>query len=177
MLPDHFQKALTYGFPALTLVFMQGWPAALQISFAVTSLLSVLQSTILRNPVFRNWYGIPPPPRKLTESTSSSPVYTGNLRLGKSARGVVEPPATTPPQPTPGLGGIMDKAKSNLREIRDEMAKTVDKYGGEKGTKSRDQKAAAAYEKRRSAEEAARLEKEVQEKKKRWLARKQQRSQ
>lgn len=167
------QKALTYGLPVVTLVIMLPWPAALQLSFVISTIFSLAQSLLLRSVLFRRWAGITPmPPPPTPSSAAGDSPYMGSLNLGTSAKRVIGVSATsspaTPPKKAGGLGGIVDKAVSDMKGARDELTKQVQKYSGSSGGGNK--KAAEAYEKRRSVEEAQRRRDEEQARRQRLLA-------
>jgi len=57
-------KYATYAFPVISLTFMSGFPAALQLYFVVTGICSVGQSLAFSSPYFRNILGMDPLPVK-----------------------------------------------------------------------------------------------------------------
>ncbi|PQE21780.1 inner membrane oxaA protein [Rutstroemia sp. NJR-2017a BBW] len=73
------QKILIWGMPAVSLVFTSFMPAAVQLSFLVSSLMSASQSAVIRNTTFRRWTNMTPLP-----STSPRPNNPGKLRLKQS---------------------------------------------------------------------------------------------
>ncbi|CAG8976787.1 hypothetical protein HYALB_00012030 [Hymenoscyphus albidus] len=54
------QKAMLYGFPAMSLAFTSWLPAAVQLSFCVSGLGGYLQSYLITIPQFRRWWGMVP---------------------------------------------------------------------------------------------------------------------
>lgn len=82
-------KAMTWGFPALSLMFTWWLPAAVQVSFFVAGVCSAVQSVILQQRWFRNYFNMTPLPNKSAES-AAPPRYKGTLR-----RAVPAPLSTT----------------------------------------------------------------------------------
>lgn len=72
-------KIMVVAFPALTLLITAFMPAALQVSFFVAGMISLIQSTLFRMPGFRsyfNMYPLPPP----TPATPTPYKGTMNVR-------------------------------------------------------------------------------------------------
>ncbi|PQE16425.1 mitochondrial export translocase oxa1 protein [Rutstroemia sp. NJR-2017a BVV2] len=79
------QKMLIWGMPAISLVFTSFMPAAVQLSFLVSSLMSASQSAVIRNTSFRRWANMTPLP------TPPKPDNQGKLRLKQSFSDQVGP--------------------------------------------------------------------------------------
>lgn len=72
---------LQVAFPAITLALTAFQPAALQVSFLVSSLLSLVQSSLFRQPAFRTLFKMYPLPARNVTSTSTPISYKGNMNV------------------------------------------------------------------------------------------------
>ena len=93
--------------PSISLVFTAFMPAALQLTFAVTAVLSLGQSHLLRNASFRRFAGIQPLPPKRPKPGSTD----SSLR---SKINVYEPPSTSQApktKPDSVWGKLMGRAR------------------------------------------------------------------
>jgi YidC/Oxa1 family membrane protein insertase len=100
-------NALMWGMPAMTLLFTWWLPAAVQLSFFVSGLLSYMQSTLMRQTWFRNWLDMTPIPAKIN-TTPSAPLspYKGNMKCAASSR----------PLSTTELGSRFEGPKGGLQK-------------------------------------------------------------
>ena len=80
MTPE-MQKLMMYGFPALSLLFTWWLPAALQLSFFVSGLLSFLQASLFKVPGFRSYFNMHPldPVPKASAKPPSN--YKGEMKV------------------------------------------------------------------------------------------------
>lgn len=137
----------TYGIPLLSGSFMLFWPACMQLSFFFTSLFSMGQAWLLRQPWMRNWLGIQPLPEPLTSSGATSS-YKGTMNL-------YQPPSNAPPpeEKKGVIGGAISDIKSSFSQVADKARSVADSQ-----TKTTTRRTAAelkyakAYEERRRKE-------------------------
>lgn len=149
------QKMLLYVFPGLTTLFMLGMPASLQISFALTSLLSLVQSYFLRQPWFRSFLGIQPiiQPTNPTESHSPKSPYPGTMTIYRPPQAI--PTEVSAPPPKGLLGGAISEIKgaaSELMKTARRIRGASESKGGTRKRTAAELKAAMAYEERRKKE-------------------------
>ncbi|PBP23628.1 inner membrane protein OXA1 [Diplocarpon rosae] len=151
-------KAMMWGLPTLSIVFTWWLPAALQLSFMVTGILSFVQSTLFRQPWFRNYFSMTPLPRKLPPSTptQSSP-YQGQMRLAAKPMSTKELNRRFESSQTPKTGlikGVVKEVRSTINGVveagREQMAGRIERS---KAKRAKDE--IAAYEARRRREIAA----------------------
>ncbi len=102
-------KALTYGLPGLTVLFTWWLPAAVQISFFVSGLLSFAQASMFKSPVFRNYFGMTPLPSSTNPTTRPSP-YKGTMKLAAAA-----PAPGTSASATPKSSPVLSTSELNSR--------------------------------------------------------------
>jgi YidC/Oxa1 family membrane protein insertase len=102
-------KALTYGLPGLTLLFTWWLPAAVQISFFVSGLLSFAQASMFKSPVFRNYFGMTPLPSTNNPTAPPSP-YKGTMKLAASA-----PAPASGANATPKSSPVLSTSELNSR--------------------------------------------------------------
>ncbi|KAI9777263.1 MAG: Mitochondrial inner membrane protein oxa1 [Geoglossum umbratile] len=128
------QKFLTYGLPTLTVAFMSAWPATLQLSFFVSSILSLIQATLFRNPAFRRWAGIVPLPPRPVSSDGATPSISARLNIAPS----YQPPSARPTPtsanstvtPSEKRKGLIGGAVAEVRGMVTEAKKSIDQFAG-----------------------------------------------
>lgn len=133
--------AMQWGMPLLSMIFTSFMPAAVQLSFLVSSSFSFGQATLFRNPKFRSW-------------ANMTPIPTQNLSIPQSTLRMREVPGAGG-EATPGkrfsldgsLGNVMDGFQSAKKGVVD-MAKERRAKSDDASAKAR----AAAYEERRKRE-------------------------
>lgn len=157
------KNLMQYGLPAITGLFMLMWPSALQISFAITSIISMSQNAILRQPRIRDFFGIQPLPIEPAPGSEQPKDYAGTMTLDEDTdKKVVE---------TKGLvagtiEGIKGGASSIMKQARDRAG--VQEPAKGKRLTEEEMRSARAYETRRKRElELEKLEKSTREKKRR----------
>jgi YidC/Oxa1 family membrane protein insertase len=101
------QNFLIYGMPTISLVFTSFLPAAVQLSFLVSTLMSATQSGIIRNPRFRSWANMTPLP------TPPKDEYQSKLRLKQSFSNQVGPG-----RPGSGLDGSLASIMSGFQDAK-----------------------------------------------------------
>ncbi|KAH7330454.1 60Kd inner membrane protein-domain-containing protein [Rhexocercosporidium sp. MPI-PUGE-AT-0058] len=80
-LSPEMTRAMIWGLPAVSAIFTWWLPAAVQISFFVSGVLSLIQSTLFRTPWFRSYFKMTPlPARKDPNAPKPSP-YRGDLKI------------------------------------------------------------------------------------------------
>ncbi|KAH7383535.1 mitochondrial export translocase-like protein Oxa1 [Cadophora sp. MPI-SDFR-AT-0126] len=161
-------KAMIWGLPAISLLFTWWLPAAVQISFFVSGVLSFCQSTLFRQPWFRSYFKMTPlPARKDPNAPAPSP-YRGDLKIaanpvlsqselnsrfqGASAtqgkKGVIGGIAS---EIRGTFGGVVEKSREKMRD------------SNETSQAKREVRERKAYEEKRREEiKQARLEEERQ---------------
>lgn len=165
-------KLMMYGLPLLTVVFTWWLPAALQLSFFVSGLLSFGQASLFKIPGFRAYFNMHPLPSGPIASPSTpagqprSP-YKGNLK--------VRAPMSTSElnkafQESRKLS-LLEKAKKqmldNTKEIRTASGTMLDKArDGMAGRQAKaERKAREEYEKKRQKE----IREEIEERRREML--------
>lgn len=172
-------KAMTYGLPTMTTLFMWSWPGALQLSFFVSGALSFLQSTAFRQPSIRRWLGITALPEPGSVPVPGAPTpspYKGKIVLAEPQYQAPNTPTTsasgvsagkeTATKPTGGIfGGAIKEVKGTIQSAKESLGgarKSMEEMvQGKKveGQRTKAEKATAeAYEKKRQREEAAKKE-------------------
>lgn len=114
---------LKWGFPICSTVFTAWWPAVMQLSFFMTSIMALLQSYLFRQPWFRNFWRIQPLSPHPTAPTGPEPGYRGMV-IPTTAREVPQEPQTS----QGGVfGNVGSKFKANLADLQERGQKFVDK--------------------------------------------------
>ena len=67
------------GLPAISALFIMWQPGCLQLTFATTALLALIQSSAFRSPAIRNWLGIQPLPFKPSSEQKQTTPYKGTI--------------------------------------------------------------------------------------------------
>lgn len=147
------KKTMVYGIPVITSVFMIYWPGALQLAFATTSLLSLSQSYLLRQPWMRNFLNIQPLPGPQPRTEASR--YTGTLTR--------VPRPSPPPSPPPLKKSFLGGAFSEIKGAASEVVKTARKLMSSEETKSGSQRRTPAELKRAQEYEEKRREEIAQQ--------------
>ena len=174
-------KLMMYGLPAITLILTSWLPAALQVSFFVSGLLSFFQASLFKAPWFRSSFNMTPlpvAPVAPMPGQGASTTYKGTMNMRAKpiidAKGVVIPTQPVETQAAEGASRTPLKAKKVLDgAMKDVMRgyegarKTFSDVAarGKKGVSDRvekgDRAAAEKYETRRQGEiEQMRLERE-----------------
>jgi YidC/Oxa1 family membrane protein insertase len=140
------RNAMYYGLPSLTFLFMLWWPACMQLTFATTSVLSYITSSLLRNPAVRSFFRISPFPTKPASDAATGP-YKGVMN-------VYQPPK--PPgemeKPKGVIGGAVADIKGAAKGImgKAKEMQTKKETGGR--LTAGEIRRANAYEERRKRE-------------------------
>ena len=151
MMNAQMRNLFQYGLPAMTSFIMLFWPGCMQLTFFTTSILSLLQSMLLRQNAVRRFIGIQPlpPPGASSTGASSSP-YTGTITYQSPT-----PTSPAPPKKTGMISGAIADLKGAAKQVATSAKKTVDQVQGAK-TKGRlsagELRQAKAYEERRKRE-------------------------
>jgi YidC/Oxa1 family membrane protein insertase len=147
------QKIFMWGLPAITVIFTWWLPAALQLSFFVSGVLSYGQSSLFKWGRFREWAKMTPLDPIPSSSTPTPSVYKGEMK--------VRAPLTTAELDKSfqegRKTGILDLAKKRVESVVDPIAKVAKKgnnfVGGLDERRAKAEKQTRdAYEKRRSKE-------------------------
>jgi YidC/Oxa1 family membrane protein insertase len=169
-------KIMMYGLPALTLIFTWWLPAALQLSFFVSGLLSFFQASLFKAPWFRSYFNMTPLLEAPTPGQKAPSPYKGTMNV--RAKPVIDatytkaddppPPLSKAKQGVEGAGRsplkvlnpkkVLDGAMKDIMSSYEGARKTVTdlKERGEKKMEQRNEKsdreAAERYEKKRQEE-------------------------
>lgn len=100
-------KAMMWGMPMLTLLFTWWLPAAVQLSFFVSGVLSYFQSALLRQTWFRSWLDMTPIVPKIN-TTSVAPI--------SPYQGIMKRAAPAGPLSTTELGSRFEGPKGGLHK-------------------------------------------------------------
>jgi hypothetical protein len=131
-------------------------PAALQLSFAFTSMMSLIQSHCFRQPWFREMLGIHPLPAPAPATPTSESPYKGTITIqGSSA---------TAPEQTPAPKGIIEGALSDIKGAVSQVMKTARSLQKSDDTKKGTQRLTPAELKRAQAYEVQKQREIAQEK-------------
>jgi YidC/Oxa1 family membrane protein insertase len=157
-------RLMAYGFPALSFMFTWWLPAAIQLSFFITSVWSAGQVALFNNPSFRNRFGIYPLPEKpntLDANVVISP-YKEHIKV-QEMKMKYEPP-TAPDAKTTLLGGLkkeISSATEGIKKTASGAAKSLREVAGQERVDGKRTKAelkrAQQYEEMRSKQEKERL--------------------
>ena len=152
------QKLFLYAIPGVTFLVSLWMPAALQLSFVMTSILGFLQALIFRRPAVRSFLGIAPivnpaakKPKTIETKLKLAPSYQAPT-VRSTLRGGAEAPLESEAKL-----GLVGKAQHGLRDMVTSAKEGVAKFTGrgdiaksmEKKRRERFRGQAEAYEKRR----------------------------
>lgn len=140
---------MKYGLPVISFIGSTFLPAAVQLSFAASTVLGSLQAQLLRQSRFRQYFRIQPLPLN-TNSASKSP-YKGTITIQPSSVTVTE----QPPAPKGIIGGavadIKGAASQVMKQARELHQGGDGKTGNQRLTRE-EMKRAQAYEAQRQRE-------------------------
>ncbi|EFW16083.1 Mitochondrial inner membrane protein oxa1 [Coccidioides posadasii str. Silveira] len=164
-------KFMLYGLPVISTTAMSFWPAVLQLYFASTSLLALIQAYLVTSPGFRKLAGVEPLPSKAKPVGPNEPGASGSsgrIRVIPTTARVVPEAQQNPeqqvysPQKVSVIDRTLDNVKQGFRDVQKQVQEKMDEMAGDKTEKNPDgtPKApprlskqelenAAAYEKRR----------------------------
>lgn len=145
---------LIYGIPTFSLAIMSQLPAAVQLSFAATSVLTLAQSQSLRQPWLREFLGIQPLPKP--KSLSPESTYKGTMTIQPI------PPAISEQPPAPK--GIIGGAISDIKGAASQVVKTARSFTNSEDVKKGNQRLTQAELKRAHAYETQRQREIAEEK-------------
>jgi YidC/Oxa1 family membrane protein insertase len=161
-------KAMSYGFPGLTLLFTWWLPASVQLSFFFTGALSFIQGTAFRHPTIRVFLGMVPltPPKG-----PDAPYQARVVTLSPNEQtGTWEAPRGSHSAPTPSpkstiIGGFKKEVSEAVDSIKKSGKDTVQKANVIMGRAPRkdgvlskqEKKDADKFETRRRMEERQRV--------------------
>ena len=135
-----------YGLPTLTASFMLFWPGALQLTFAFTSMMSLTQAYLLRQPWMRNFLGIQPMPKPAAPTS-----YAGVINRYEG------PSPTSSSSPAPTGKGILGGAISDIKGAASQVVKSARSLKDMQETKTGTQRRTPAELRRAKAYEEKRL--------------------
>lgn len=160
-LSPEVQKAMIWGFPALTVIFTSWLPAALQLSFFVAGVCSYIQSTLFRQRWFRSYFNMTPLPTKAPAGSAPAAApssYKGNLKIAanpvlssKELSGRFEAAEEKKDVKKGVLGGVLGEVTGTFKGLGSKAKEQYDRQN-EKGRVKQRAKEAKAYENRRQME-------------------------
>ncbi|KAG0646529.1 Oxidase assembly 1 [Hyphodiscus hymeniophilus] len=169
-------KLMMYGLPAMTLLFTWWLPAALQLSFFISGLLSFGQASLFKLPGFRSYWNMPPLPSgaaAVTPDGRPPTPYKGMMKVRTPLSTAELNSAFQEGRKQSMLQKVSKQLRDNTSEIRTAattmMSKTQGTLDGRRV--KRDKEARDAYEKKRKAEIAAEMEEIAEAKRMRKQAR------
>lgn len=117
------RRIFLYVLPPFSGIIMCAWPGALQFTFFVQAMISMVQSAALRSNGFRNLVGIQPIPSPSDIKPSASSPYSGTINRAKAAytaprakKGGIEGAIADLKKAVPGFAKSMDEQpKANRR--------------------------------------------------------------
>lgn len=140
------RNLMLYVIPIFSAGFMMPLPAAVQLSFTATSVLTILQTYYLRQPRVRGFLGIQPMPSP-AGPPSESP-YKGTITVQASTSSI--------PQPSPAPKGIIGGAISDIKGAASQVMKAARSLAQPNDEKRGNQRLTVAELKRAHAYEAQR---------------------
>jgi YidC/Oxa1 family membrane protein insertase len=154
------QKAMKYGAPPISFVWLMWQPGILQVFFATQTTFSFLQQRLINNPTTRAWIGLPPNNPQPSSSNPGTP--QPQIQPTQIAGMTMRAPSSaqpTPSTPTQDVSAI-DKFVDTVKKQRDSVAKTWNTtkktaadYTEKRGKKAEARKADVyEYERRQEAE-------------------------
>lgn len=150
-------KYMAYIIPPFSALCSIWLPGILQIYFASTSALMLLQTYTISSPPFRSWLGMEPFPQKPVEAQPRIRVLEPKAKPTPASR-------VHQPEKISVIDRALDNAKTKYRNTRKDISKRMESMTGEKnnGVAPRLSKAeiekANAYEKRRAEQIATERE-------------------
>lgn len=172
-LSPEMTKAMIWGLPAVSVLFTWWLPAAVQISFFVSGVMSLIQSSLFRSDRFRTYFKMTPLPARPNPNGNKPSPYRGDLKIAAPAQSTVLSQSQLNSR-FQGAGelkkekGIFGGMKSEITDTFSGVAaKTREKMAAsnEKSRVKREVRDAQAYELRRQAE--IKQEKEDQQRRRR----------
>lgn len=157
---DGWKTTFIYGLPIMTSVFMVYWPGSLQLTFAFTSMLSLSQAYLLRQPWMRTFLKIQPLLKPKAPTSSS---YSGTITTYKAPL----TPSSPPPAPKGIIGGAIHDIKGAVSQGMKTARGVKDAQKTNRGAQRRtagELKRAKAYDEKRKreiAEEKFKADKEL----------------
>lgn len=154
---DNTIKLMSYGLPAVTVLFTWWLPSGLQFSFLISGVLSACQATMFRMPGFRSYFGMTPLPPRVDP-------FAAKEALSPYRRDILTAQQMKERYETPDAKGVLSALTDKVKDVKETARKGVKgmkEYAGQerkdgKRTKAEIQKA-EAYEKKRQREEKERI--------------------
>lgn len=145
MMDEAWRSTLLYGMPILTSFFMLFWPGALQLTFACTSLLGLIQAYLFRQARVRKFLNIQPLPVPKTQTAAPpTPAITWD-----------SPPSSSVPAKTGILAGAISEIKGAATQVVKSARRLRDSDDTKKGAarrSPRELRRANEYEEKRRRE-------------------------
>jgi YidC/Oxa1 family membrane protein insertase len=112
-------KAMMYLLPAMSFMFTFWLPAAVQLSFFVSGVLSYFQATLFKQPWFRDWAKMSPLPAQGGPAAKSPSPYQGTLKISANAAlSQNELNSRFQGAAVKSVSSQVEKAKSPLRKLK-----------------------------------------------------------
>ncbi|OJJ95498.1 hypothetical protein ASPACDRAFT_81973 [Aspergillus aculeatus ATCC 16872] len=167
-------KAVLYGLPAISFMFMAFFPAALQLYFTSTGLVGMTQAYLLSKPAFRQWAGIAqvekvelaPGQEQKNPIRMLREMMEAETAKQREAAAVAAAAARAPEQQVSYIDRAIQNFKQSKDKIKQEASSKIDEIRGtgpklnEDGSvaepprlSEKDRKTAEDYERRRKEEE------------------------
>lgn len=173
-----FLRGMSYGLPAISLIFTSFLPSAVQLSFFITGALSYCQAQLFRWAPFRTYMNMTPLPTGQPDAFARTPavepspyqprIITATSRPGPSVSSAsYEPPRSAGPAATKPtlLSGLKREVSSGISSVQESARKTLKSAREITGQESKDGKRtkkqlqqANEYEKKRRLEESRKRE-------------------
>jgi len=133
MMSPTVQKVFLYVLPPASFLIQLFWPAGLQFTFFISGVISLIQSSALRQRWFRKLLGIQPLPHQMGSSTKpKTEAYTGTMNRYQA-------PASPTAGPEKGkgfLGGAISDLQGAVSEVVKGGKKMLDKQKTETGKRT-----------------------------------------
>ena len=128
---------MSYGLPAMTLLFTWWLPAAVQLSFWVSGVISFLQSLLFQSAAGRKVLGLDPLTTRVKGPEGPTSPYKGNMKIAATAQVQAARPrpalttleinsrfqAAEPPQPP--VSGLRAKVNEKASALYEKMATPI----------------------------------------------------
>ena len=131
------KQFLAYGFPVLGGLFMIWFPAGLQLTFCLTTMVSCTQAYLFNSPWFRNLTGMQPLPNPATTPNPTTTRY----QAPSSNNNTPKPPA-----------GLLGKLKASYSEFEEQYSSAAPGKGAKDRLTDAEKRHAKTYEQRRQKE-------------------------
>jgi len=155
------KKVFLYVLPPISFMIQLFWPAGLQFTFFISALISLTQSSLLRQLWFRNLFGIQPLPQHMgVNAQAKTEAYTGTINR-------YQPPTSPGAAPEKGkgfLGGALSDIQGAVSEVVKSGKKMMASKKGANGKRTAAElRHAREYDARRKREQAQERSEKAQE--------------